>query len=182
MGKIYTGTGDSGMTALFGGRRVRKDNPRIETYGTVDELNSILGLARSISKDKLISETIERVQNQLFILGWDLATPFDEEISGKVKRISADDVNYIERLIDKINGELPQISGFILPGGGILSSVLHIARTVCRRAERLAVWLSSCEKINENIIPYLNRLSDMLFVLARYANYVSGVEDIRWKK
>lgn len=177
--KIYTRTGDDGTTSLFAGGRVKKDNARVEAYGTVDELNSILGVIRAVSKDNFINETIKDIQNLLFVLGSDLATPIGVE-SIKVKRITKDDVEKIERLIDKVEESLEPLRSFILPGGTFLASFLHLARTVCRRAERRIVSLSEKEKINENIIPFVNRLSDLFFTLARYANKIENVDDIKW--
>ncbi|MEN3039168.1 MAG: cob(I)yrinic acid a,c-diamide adenosyltransferase [Candidatus Kryptonium sp.] len=177
--KIYTRTGDDGMTSLFAGGRVRKDNVRVEAYGTIDELNAILGIVRAISRDSVINEIIIDTQNLLFILGADLATPVGVE-NIKVKRISQDDVEKIEKLIDKVEENLEPLKNFILPGGTLLASFLHLARTVCRRAERRIVSFSEKEKINENIIPFVNRLSDLLFVLARYANKIENVDDIKW--
>ncbi len=177
--KIYTRTGDNGTTSLFGAGRVKKDDPRVEAYGTIDELNSILGVARAVSKSDEISEIIQEVQNYLFTLGADLATPLNVE-SRKVKRISRSDVERIEIFIDEIDSKLEPLKNFILPGGTFLASLLHFARTVCRRAERRIVYLSEREKINEQVIPFVNRLSDLLFVLARYANKIENVDDIKW--
>lgn len=177
--KIYTRTGDNGTTSLFAGGRVRKDDVRVEAYGTVDELNSILGVIRAISKDDFIVETVKDIQNLLFVLGADLATPIEVE-SAKVKRITKDDVKKIEKLIDTVDENLEPLRSFILPGGTFLASFLHLARTVCRRAERRIVTLSERERINENIIPFVNRLSDLFFMLARYANKIENVDDIKW--
>ncbi|MCS7229255.1 MAG: cob(I)yrinic acid a,c-diamide adenosyltransferase [Candidatus Kryptonium sp.] len=177
--KIYTRTGDDGTTSLFAGGRVKKDNLRVEAYGTIDELNAILGIVRAISKDSMINEIIVDTQNLLFILGADLATPMGVE-NIKVKRITKDDVEKIEKFIDKIDENLEPLKNFILPGGTLLASFLHLARTVCRRAERRIVSFSEKEKINENVIPFVNRLSDLLFVLARYANKIENVDDIKW--
>ncbi len=177
--KIYTRTGDDGTTSIFAGGRVKKNDARVEAYGTIDEFNSILGVARAVSRNEFISEIIRDIQNLLFVLGSDLATPVDFENS-KIRRIARDDVEMVERLIDKIESELVPLRNFILPGGTLLASILHYARTVCRRAERRIVSLSEKEKINEHVIPFVNRLSDLLFVLARYANKIENVEDIKW--
>ena len=177
--KIYTRTGDDGTTSLFAGGRVKKDDARVEAYGTVDELNSILGSVRAISKNAEINEIIQEIQNYLFHLGADLATPFEVE-NLKIKRIAKEDVEKIERWIDEIDLRLEPLKNFILPGGTLLASFLHLARTVCRRAERRIVYLSEREKINTQIIPFVNRLSDLLFVLARYANKIENVPDVKW--
>lgn len=179
--KIYTRTGDDGSTSLFAGGRVGKDDARVEAYGTVDELNSVLGIVRAFSKNDEVSEIIIEIQNLLFTLGADLATPLDVE-NVKIKRISKENVDNIERLIDKIDEKLEPLRSFILPGGTLVASFLHLARSVCRRAERKIVYLSRKEKINPEIIPFVNRLSDLLFVLARYANKIEKVDDIKWTK
>ncbi len=181
--KIYTKTGDKGTTALFGGMRVAKDNLRIESYGTVDELNSILGVVlTSIEDDKLI-ETIRTIQNHLFNLGSDLATPIlnNEKIS-HIERIDNNITEYLENKIDFFEAQLEPLTNFILPGGTKSAAFLHFARTVCRRAERLIVSLDNKEKINKNIVIYLNRLSDLLFVLARYSNQQNDIPDVIWQK
>ncbi|CUS77941.1 cob(I)alamin adenosyltransferase [Candidatus Kryptonium thompsonii] len=177
--KIYTRTGDDGTTSIFAGGRVKKNDARVEAYGTIDEFNSILGIARAVSKNEFISGIIRDIQNLLFVLGSDLATPIDVK-NERVKRISKDDIEMIEKLIDEIDKELSPLKNFILPGGTLLASLLHHARTVCRRAERRLVSLSEKERINEHVIPFVNRLSDLLFVLARYANKIENVDDIKW--
>jgi cob(I)alamin adenosyltransferase len=177
--RIYTRTGDDGTTSLFGGVRVKKNNVRVEAYGTVDELNAVLGIVRAVSKDEKINKIIQTVQNLLFTLGADLATPFDVK-SPKLKRIGDEDIKLVENFIDELEAELEPLKNFILPGGVLLSSVLHLARAVCRRAERRIISLSEVEKINEKVIPFVNRLSDLFFVLARYANKIEGVDDIKW--
>ncbi len=177
--KIYTRTGDDGTTSLFAGGRVKKDDARVESYGTIDELNSILGIVRAISNDEKINGIIQEIQNYLFHLGADLATPYEVE-NLKIRRISREDVEKIERWIDEIDLQLEPLKNFILPGGTLVASFLHFARTVCRRAERRIVYLSEREKINTQIIPFVNRLSDLLFVLARYANKIENVPDIKW--
>ncbi len=178
--KIYTKTGDKGDTSLFGGQRVPKDALRIEAYGTVDELNSVLGIVRSDNKENEIDSIIDRIQNDLFVLGADLATPRSQ--SGKsIKRIDAKDSRHLERTIDQLEVHLKSLKTFILPGGSTVAARLHFARTVCRRAERSVVRLSRNEDIGEGITIYLNRLSDLLFVLARYANHTAGVSETKWK-
>jgi cob(I)alamin adenosyltransferase len=179
--KIYTKTGDDGTTSLFGGRRVKKHALRIAAYGAVDELNALLGLAISSVADSRLRELLNRVQNDLFVLGADLATPMDHH-SSAIERIGETDVPWLEEAIDELDGALPPIRFFILPGGSESASRLHVCRAVCRRAERNATELADSEPMNENVIRYLNRLSDFLFVLARYANAACGVEEVPWKR
>jgi cob(I)alamin adenosyltransferase len=176
MVKIYTKTGDDGTTSLFGGERVPKDALRIEAYGTVDELNSLLGLARAFGPPEQIDDIVRELQNELFTLGADLATP----AAKMVRRIDADASALLERRIDRFDAELPPLKNFILPGGVQAAAVLHLARTVCRRAERLVVRLSRTEQDLGAVLVYLNRLSDLLFVLARATNALSNVKDIPW--
>lgn len=178
--KIYTKTGDKGDTSLFGGQRVPKDALRIEAYGTVDELNSVLGMVLADNTDKRVVEILTSVQNQLFDLGADLATPRSAN-SRLIKRFEARDAQSLEKIIDSLELHLKSLKSFILPGGSAVAARIHFARTVCRRAERSVVRLSRNEDIGEGITVYLNRLSDMLFVLARYANHVAGVPEIKWK-
>lgn len=178
--KIYTRTGDKGDTSLFGGQRVPKDAQRIEAYGTVDELNSVLGIVRADSRDPQIDEVLEHVQNSLFDLGADLATP--RSLNKDVKRISTRDTAVIERYIDLLEPKLKPLRSFVLPGGSPVAARLHFSRTVCRRAERVIVRLSRNEDIGDEIMVYLNRLSDLLFVLARYANRVADVPERKWKR
>lgn len=179
--KIYTKTGDKGQTSLFGGQRVSKTDLRIEAYGTVDELNSIIGLIVTKIKNQDISNDLRKIQNELFILGADLATPA-ETVSKKTLRISDEQIAGIELLIDKYSAILPELRVFILPGGTEGAAFLHIARTVCRRAERLCVSLSNSVEIGSIIIIYLNRLSDLLFVLARAENQYLNWPDAEWQK
>ncbi len=178
--KIYTKTGDTGETALFGGRRVGKDSVRIDAYGTVDELNACLGLARAGAPDEIVAE-IAPLQNELFILGADLATPLDTKNTG-IQRIADAHVETVEARIDTLEDQLDPIRFFILPGGSETAARLHVCRTVARRAERLIVQLSALEDINTLDIRYINRLSDFLFVLARFANHVEGRGDVRWQQ
>ncbi len=177
--KIYTKTGDKGETALFGGERVPKDAQRIEAYGSVDELNCILGVIQSLQPDKLIAATLQKIQNQLFELGADLATPKAHQ-SPLIPRIKLSHSSFIEKTIDRMEKVLHPLKTFILPGGTVIASQLHLARTVCRRAERSVVRLSRNEDIGDAVIIYLNRLSDLLFVMARYANHQSGQEEVKW--
>jgi len=177
--KIYTKTGDKGVTSLFGGKRVSKDELRIEAYGTVDELNSVLGVARAFNENKQIDEILGQIQDQLFVLGADLATPPDVK-SAAMKRISKDDSASLERIIDELDPQLEPLKSFILPGGSKSASLLHHARAVCRRAERRVVSLKRNGGTSADTVIYLNRLSDLLFVLARYANKVANITEAPW--
>jgi cob(I)alamin adenosyltransferase len=176
--KIYTRTGDMGQTGLWGGRRVPKHNLRIETYGTVDECNAILGLAQTVVSPELRTH-ITALQNQLFVLGADLASPED---SKSITRIQAQDVTELENLIDQFETQLNPLENFILPGGSPAAAWLHLARTVIRRAERSCVALAETDTINPRALIWLNRLSDLLFVMARYANHLADCKDIPWQK
>ena len=178
--KIYTKTGDRGDTSLFGGQRVPKDALRIEAYGTIDELNSVLGIVRADNTDAAADRLLEGMQNDLFALGADLATPRSVERKA-IRRIEERDAAALEKVIDSLELKLKPLRSFILPGGSAVAARLHFARTVCRRAERVVVRLSRNEDIGEAIPVYLNRLSDLLFVLARYVNAVSGIHETRWK-
>jgi cob(I)alamin adenosyltransferase len=176
--KIYTRQGDHGDTALYGGRRVSKSSPRIDVYGTVDELNSVLGITLTCQPSPLGSEILASLQHQLFILGGDLATPADSKQG--IDRIGATHTATLEGWIDRIEDILPPLTRFILPGGSACASHLHLARTVCRRAERSAILCMREDPLNESAIVYLNRLSDLLFMLARHENQHAGVEDTPW--
>ncbi len=177
--KIYTKTGDNGETSLFGGKRVMKDNSRLDAYGKIDELNSFLGFAKSTNKNQKIDEILFLLQNKLFSLGSDLATPIENE-KLKVYRISEQDTEQLERIIDELDLQLPEIKFFILPGGSQTSSILQISRTICREAERKIVKLNSEENINKNVIKFVNRLSDLLFIIARYSNFVENIPETKW--
>ncbi len=179
--KIYTKTGDGGQTSLFGGKRVDKDDDRINAYGTVDELNSVLGIAVSFSESDEIKSVLKKIQNDLFTVGADLSTPLENK-KVKVQRTSPEMVSALENYIDEYNEKLPPLRNFILPGGGSPAAYLHFARTVCRRAEREVTALSKKEEIGKEVIKYLNRLSDLLFVLARFENFNSGIPDIDWEQ
>jgi len=179
--KIYTKTGDKGKTSLFGGQRVDKDDLRVECYGTVDELNSILGLAVTEVVDAEMKEVIQKIQNDLFILGGELATPVEKKFALNFSsKVDIDEVQFLENRIDHFEENLLPLKQFILPGGSKSAALLHVARSVSRRSERLAVKLSKRDVINENIIIYLNRLSDLLFVLARFENDVNQILDVPW--
>ena len=179
--KIYTKGGDKGETALHGGKRVSKDNERIEAYGTIDELNSFIGLAATEIKDQKIKSLLDKIQNYLFVLGADLSSPEIEENKKKnIPRITEEHCNDLEKEIDHYDSLNEELRHFILPGGDKGASLLHVCRTICRRGERKVVSLNKEEKIGNNIIIFLNRLSDLFFVLARYQNKISGVPDIKW--
>ncbi|MEZ4698926.1 MAG: cob(I)yrinic acid a,c-diamide adenosyltransferase [Rhodothermales bacterium] len=180
--KIYTRTGDDGTTGLFGGGRVPKHHLRIESYGSVDETNSVLGLARAHADGHpdagRLSDLLRNAQEDLFIVGADLATPL--EARAMVPRTTADQIARLEAEIDALEADLPELRHFILPGGHALGATLHIARTVARRAERCVVALAEAEPVNEFAPVYLNRLSDFLFVLARWSNHRDGSGETPW--
>ncbi len=184
--KIYTKTGDTGNTSLYGGSRVSKSNLRIESYGTIDELNAYIGLIKDQEIPLEIKNILLKIQNELFTLGAMLATPPEKETlkNGKerlnIPKITENTVAFLENQIDKMNTELPQMTHFILPGGHQTVSFCHIARCVCRRAERLTVALYQKESIHLDIIKYLNRLSDYLFVLARKLSKELKSEEVKW--
>jgi cob(I)alamin adenosyltransferase len=179
--KIYTKTGDKGTTSLIGGTKVLKSDLRIEAYGTVDELNSYTGLCRDLVSDTACKKILQEVQDRLFTIGSSLACDPEKESKMKIPDLKEDDVVFLEKEIDRMNEVLPEMKNFILPGGHITASHLHIARCVCRRAERCCVRLQQ-ENSQEDIliIKYLNRLSDYLFVLARYTSHLSGAEELPW--
>lgn len=176
--KIYTKKGDAGETSLYGGQKVSKTSTRIAAYGTVDELNSVLGIALSFSPSSKTETYLSEVQEQLFVLGADLATPISKEI--RINRISSAEISFLENSIDEIEEQLPPLKNFILPGGTQAGASIHFARTVCRRAERKAVECSTEEELSTQSIIYLNRLSDFLFVLGRFENHISGTEETPW--
>ncbi len=184
--KIYTKTGDNGTTGLFGGTRVKKYNLRIESYGTVDELNSYIGLIKDQEISTTSKDVLLTIQNELFTLGAMLATPPEKETlkSGKerlnIPKVDENSILFLENEIDKMDAELPEMTHFILPGGHQAVSFCHVARCVCRRAERLSVELNDQEIINNDILKYLNRLSDFLFVLARKLSKDLAVEEVKW--
>jgi cob(I)alamin adenosyltransferase len=182
--KVYTRGGDEGETSLVGGQRVSKDALRIECYGTVDELNATLGLVRtaleSSTAGEVLTPIISRTQNELFNLGAELATP-DKERRSKSPAVEGRHVEVLEKDIDRLNEELPELTSFILPGGGSASAHFHLARTVCRRAERLAVALSREAEVAEDGLVYLNRLSDALFVFGRWAAKADGRDEPLWQ-
>ncbi len=177
--KIYTRKGDAGETSLFGGSRVSKSSLRIEAYGTVDELNSIVGLAASYSLSPKGTLWTRQVQEYLFILGADLATPPSSKT--RINRIGDEEIKNLEEAIDEMDDKLPPLKNFILPGGSQQGAVLHMARTVCRRAERAVVACGEEEEISEESLKFLNRLSDFFFMLARYENSYLGTQEEDWK-
>ncbi len=178
--KVYTRTGDDGTTALGGGQRVDKDAVRIDAYGTVDELNSALGVAVAGELDEQLAASLARIQNELFHLGSDLCILEEDKESMPVPRIETRHVEALEAEIDTLSEELPPLENFIIPGGSTGAAALHLARTICRRAERCVVTLGRAEAINEHALRYLNRLSDLLFVMARAQNARSGRDDVLW--
>lgn len=177
--KIYTKTGDEGETSLHSGERVSKESKIVEAYGTVDELNSCLGFCRQALEGELLDDVVLSIQRDLHQLASDVATSLESGRS--VSRLSADQVHRLEQWIDENEEHLEPLRNFIVPGGSDASSRLHLARCVCRRAERRLLSLHKTEKVNPEVLKYLNRLSDLLFVLARRANQLNGVEDIAWK-
>ena len=179
MAKIYTKRGDDGSTGLFGGPRVRKDDLRVSAYGDVDELNSALGVAREELKDDLLA-LVDSLQSELFTLGAELATPDAAAAPKEVPRIAAGQVQRLEREIDRLTGELPPMKNFILPAGSRAGAALHLCRTVCRRAERKIVELAARAPVSLEALAYINRLSDLLFTMARAANLRAGGREIPW--
>jgi cob(I)alamin adenosyltransferase len=179
--KIYTKTGDTGSTALFGGQRVSKTSVRIEAYGTLDELNSILGVVLAYHPPEPLLSDIEAISSLLFTAGADLATVIGIEQKYPIPRIDATHITYIERLIDSYDEQLEPLKSFILPGGTAVAAYLHVARTVCRRAERVVVYLANEEDIGDYMVSFLNRLSDYFFTAARLANKLAGRPDVLWR-
>lgn len=178
--KLYTRKGDDGTTALGTKQRVNKDDPRIQAYGTVDELNSTIGLALALGLTPRLTEELSRIQNDLFHLGSSLSFPEDELEQFKVPRIEQRHIDALEKLIDELNAVVGPLQNFILPGGASGAATLQVARTVCRRAERLVVSLLKSGQVKATDLAYLNRLSDALFVMARYENKQRGVEEPLW--
>ena len=187
--RVYTRTGDKGETALVGGQRVPKDSPRIAAYGTIDELNAIVGIVRTFNEERLaegahhrwLDETLRRIQNELFDLGSELATPPQAEYEGMFK-VGEEQVSALERLMDRCQKDLEPLKSFTLPGGGRLNAFLHQARTVCRRAEREVLALSRVEPINAWALRYVNRLSDAFFVLGRWVGKRMGEKEYLWER
>jgi cob(I)alamin adenosyltransferase len=179
--KIYTRTGDAGETGLFGGGRVAKDHGRVAAYGDVDELNSAIGVARA-TEPALLDELLEAIQRDLFAIGGHLATPDPARVRAALEKaeLSADRVSELERAIDGADAELPPLKAFVLPGGTPKAAALHLARTICRRAERSVVHLARTDEVHPLFVVYLNRLSDFLFTAARLANHRAGAADVTW--
>lgn len=182
MAKIYTKTGDNGTTGLIGGTRIPKSHIRIETYGTIDELNSHIGLVADHSQDEHAKLTLKEIQDRLFTIGSSLACDPEKEPRMKIPDLKETDVELLEKEMDNMNEQLPEMKFFILPGGHPSVSITHIARCICRRAERLCVQIQQDEIFIEPlVIKYINRLSDYLFVLARFIAHQLGIEEIAWK-
>lgn len=178
--KVYTRTGDDGTTGLGGGQRVDKESARVSAYGTVDELSSHLGVVRATGVDDTLRPDLERIQNELFHLGSDLCILEEDKATFPVPQIEAKHVDALEALMDRLSASLEPLANFILPGGTLAASHLQVARTVCRRAEREVIALSRDEAVGAFVVPYLNRLSDALFVMARFDNVRQGEGDILW--
>ena len=180
--KIYTRTGDTGETALFGGGRVSKDDIRVVAYGDVDELNSVLGMVRATPPHDFMDALLESIQRDLFAIGGHLATPDPAKVRAALDKASVpvDRITQFEHAIDDADRELPPLRAFVLPGGTSKAAILHLARTVCRRAERQVVHLAREQAVPELFLVYLNRLSDLLFTLARLANHRAGTGDVTW--
>jgi cob(I)alamin adenosyltransferase len=179
--RIYTRTGDEGMTGLGGGRRVSKDSARVRAYGTVDELNSSLGVALALGLSDRLASELPTIQNELFDLGADLCWPSDDERRDRIPTVQPRHVENLERIIDELNALVGPLTNFILPGGAAGAAQLHVSRTICRRAERETITLSHDEPIGELVLAYLNRLSDALFVMARFENQERGVAEPLWQ-
>lgn len=185
MGKIYTKTGDTGDTSLFGAGRVRKDHVRVQAYGEIDEINSLVGLARAAlvahEKTKELDPVLARIQDRLFVIGSMLSTPQEAALYAKIPRLATEDVIFLEVAIDRLALQLPHLHNFILPGGSAAAGLLHVARATCRRAERTIVALSRDTQLDPLLIQYSNRLSDFLFEAARWVNAALGVNETSWR-
>jgi cob(I)alamin adenosyltransferase len=177
--KLYTKTGDDGTTGLFGGVRVPKASARVEAYGTIDETNAAIGVARACQPAAVVDTVLARVQEDLFVVGAEVACAPGREAKLRMRRLGSADIENLERAIDDADGACPPLQSFVLPGGGPAAAALHFARTVCRRAERALLAIQPAPPRPELVV-YLNRLSDLLFALARRANLVSGVGDVPW--
>jgi cob(I)alamin adenosyltransferase len=178
--KIYTKTGDDGETGLFGGERVKKHDARVDAYGNVDETNALLGVARGSGLDAALEAMLARIQSQLFVLGAELATPASHRDRLGMALLDGPDIARLEADIDALEADLKPLVSFVLPAGSAGASALHHARTVCRRAERSVVAIAEQASVRSEVIIYLNRLSDLLFVMARHANHSAGIPDVAW--
>ncbi|HEU5303390.1 MAG TPA: cob(I)yrinic acid a,c-diamide adenosyltransferase [Gemmatimonadales bacterium] len=180
--KIYTRTGDAGETGLFGGGRVPKDHPRVAAYGDIDELNSVIGMIRATEPVELFDDLLQSIQHDLFAIGGHLATPDPERVTQALEKasVSPEQVARFERVIDEADRELAPLRAFVLPGGSPKAAAMHLGRTVCRRAERSVVGLAHDSQVPGLFLVYLNRLSDLLFTLARVANHRAGIKDVTW--
>lgn len=179
--KIYTKTGDDGTSGLIGGTRVEKFDDRLEAYGTIDELNSWIGLILTGDIDDSVRKTLEQVQNKLFEVGSHLATDSSKSLP-KIESCTRKDIEILEKEIDRMQSQLPELKNFILPGGSKSASYAHVARTVCRRSERRINYLNQKNEVQTNVLIFINRLSDYLFVLARYINFKSGINETIWDR
>ena len=180
--KIYTGFGDRGKTRLYGGKIVDKDNLRVEAYGNIDELNSVIGLVKTYIRNDLLLDDLQNIQNNLFVLSAELATPDDGNKKSLDMAITDEKVKDIEKKIDRLDSQLDPLKNFISPGGSREAAVCHLARAICRRGERAVISLNKTEPVNSHIIVFINRLSDYLFVLARFINKEQNIADIPWNK
>jgi len=180
MAPIYTKSGDAGETGLFGGGRVPKDDARVDAYGEVDELNAAVGLARGAGLDRELDALAQAIQDQLFTVGSVMATPRGTKAAQAIPQVEARWVAEMETAIDKFDREIPPLRSFILPGGSAPAAALHLARTICRRAERRAVPLARKGAVDQLLVKYLNRLSDLLFTMARVSNHRGGIKDVMW--
>jgi cob(I)alamin adenosyltransferase len=178
--KIYTKTGDRGDTGLFGGARVSKASLRVSAYGDVDELNSVLGVVSAHTKDSKRLSQLQRIQSDLFTVGAELAKNPDKQVDLGMALVSEADIERLEHAIDELDRVLAPLKTFILPGGSMAAAFLHVARTICRRAERAVVLLAQSEPVRAELVRYLNRLSDLLFTLARAENQQAGIADVPW--
>jgi len=178
--KVYTRSGDDGTTALGAGQRVAKDSPRVEAYGTVDEANSAIGVAMAVGLDPFLIDELRKIQNDLFHVGSDLCVTEADKAARPVPRVEARHVERLEQLIDRLSEDLAPLENFVLPGGAAGAAQLHVARAVCRRAERVVVSLAREEPVGDHVVTYLNRLSDALFVMARWENRQKGLPDVLW--
>lgn len=178
--KIYTKTGDKGDTGLFGGARVSKSSQRVAAYGDVDELNSVLGVVSAHTSDASAIEQLRQIQSELFVLGAELAKNPNKEVDLGMPLLADNDIERLEKLIDTLDESLPALKTFILPGGSASAAFLHLARTTCRRAERAVVQLAQAEPVRAELVRYLNRLSDLLFTMARADNARAGTPDVPW--